>query len=509
MGESTTETWKGHPRSKWTPPHARAFHPSHMSLRPRHVATALALSLPTTASPQSIEWKTCEPAVARARCGTITLPEARDKPGGRQIEVAVAVLPATDSVASTDPVLFLLGGPGGAAVEAMRSIAAAYAPMNRTRDMVFVDQRGTGRSAALRCPFGRDEDLQSYLGEFLPMREMEECRTRLAATADLTRYRTRDFIADLEAVRAALGVPQWNLHATSYGTRVALHYLQRHPSSVRSAILASVVPPELTLPMTLGADADSAIVKLTADCRADSACAATFPRFREELDSVAQRLERAPASVALTHPTTDQPITLTLTRGAFGEFIRSTMYSAANASALPLVIFEAYRGDYGNLVMGAITNRRGLARGGNAGLYLAITCAEDVARVDATAALTANRRTTMGESRAREHIAACRNWPTRPDGEEWPTASRSRVPVLLMVGDTDPATPPHWARLATRTLGDSKLVVVPGAGHLSGPALAGACLGPLQVSFVAAPEPGKVDASCVAAMRRPAFILQR
>ncbi|HWK90413.1 MAG TPA: alpha/beta fold hydrolase, partial [Longimicrobium sp.] len=449
----------------------------------RTLAFTAAVVLPPAAAAQSITWGTCEPAVAGARCGTLTVPEARDTPGGRSIQLAVAVAPATDGAArQEDPLLILVGGPGDAATERLRGVGSAFAAINRTRDIVLVDQRGTGRSAPLRCPFGDDANPQSYLDEFLPVAAMEECRARLAAGADLARYRTRDFVADLEALRTALGVARWNLYGTSYGTRVALHYLQRHPEHIRSAILSGVVPPELTLPMTLGADADGALDRLAADCGADSACAAAFPRFRAEVDSIAQRLERAPAAVPFTHPATDQPITLTLSRGTFGEILRSMMYSAQNASAVPLAVHEAYGGDYRALVMAGLSARRGLARSGAAGVYLAVTCAEDIARADPEAALAANRATTMGVTRARAHIAACRGWPTRPDGDEFPPAAPVRVPVLAMVGEADPATPPHWAELAMRTLVNGRLIIVPQAGHGFSGMQGGDCIARVQAA---------------------------
>ncbi|HEU0016208.1 MAG TPA: alpha/beta fold hydrolase [Longimicrobium sp.] len=479
-----------------------------MFLRPLLLAAALAI--PSVAAAQSVTWGSCEPVATRARCGTITVPEARDTPGGRSIDVAFAVLPATDSAGrSPDPVLVLFGGPGDAGIERLRGVEAAFAVINRTRDLVVVDQRGTGRSAPLRCVFGSDDDLQSYLEAFLPVAAMRECSARLGAGADLSRYRTRDFVADLEALRSALGIARWNLYARSYGTRVALHYLQRHPEPIRSATLVGVVPPELTVPMTLGADADAALERVAADCRADSACAAAFPRFREEVDSIARRLERAPAAVSLPHPMTDQPITLTLSRGTFGEMVRAILYTPEGASQLPLLVHEAFGGDYRFLLMTGLGRRRGLARSGAAGLYLAVTCAEDVRRVDPQAALASNRGSTMGTARVAQHLEACQAWPARPTGDEFPTAAAIRVPVLMIVGDADPATAPRWAEVAMRAMENGRLVIVPQGGHDFGRMSGGDCLDRVQAAFLAAPDPAALDAECVKAMRRPPFVLRR
>jgi pimeloyl-ACP methyl ester carboxylesterase len=474
----------------------------------RVLIAAAAMLLPATAAAQ-ITWVVCDDAPAGARCGTLHVAESRDAPGGRMIGVAFVILPAAGSVSEGDPVLVLLGGPGDAGVERVRGIANALAALNRARDLVIVDQRGTGRSAALRCVYGDDNELQAYLDAFLPLRATQECAARLGATADLARYRTRDFVADLEALRTALGVARWNLHGTSYGTRVALHYMHRHPGSVRAAVLVGVVPPELAMPLTLGRDADGALDKLAADCVADAACRRVFPHFSAEVDSVAQRLARAPAAVEIMHPSTSRPVTLTLSRGTFGETLRTMMYSPAGASALPLAVHEAFRGDYRAIVMAALANRRSLARSGAAGLYLAVTCAEDVARVDTAAAELSNRATTMGTARMRQHIHACRSWPVRPDGEEWPDATPVHLPVLLIVGDADPATPPHWAETALRSLRNGRLLVVPQGGHGFNGMRGADCIMRVQAAFIAAPVPDALDAGCVTAMRRPPFVLRR
>lgn len=490
----------------------RATAPDHPTtrMRLRTLIAAATVALPTTAAGQPIRWQPCEPAVAHARCGTLAVPESRDGPGGRTIDLAFALLPATGAARDGAPLLVLLGGPGDTALDRLPSLASTFATMNRTRDVVVVDQRGTGRSAPLRCAFADDADAQSYLDAFLPLHATRECGARLGAHADLARYRTRDFVADLEALRGALGVDRWTLHGRSYGTRVALHYLQRHPARVRAAVLQGVVPPELAMPRTIGADADTALAMLAADCRADAACTTAFPHFRAEVDSIAARLARAPATVAFTNPFTRRADTVSLTRAVFGETVRSLMYTPFGASMLPLTIHEAYGGDYRPIVLAALGTRRGLARSGVAGLYLSVTCAEDVARVEAAAAVAHNEATTMGSARARQHIAACEGWPVRPDGEEWPTAPQSvRVPVLLLVGETDPATPPHWAEVALRTLPNARLVVVPQGAHGFAGMLGAACIDRVQAAFVDAPEPGAVDVTCVAAMRRRPFVLRR
>jgi pimeloyl-ACP methyl ester carboxylesterase len=134
------------------------------------------------------------------------VPEDRARPDRTSIAIAVAVLPATPPGTGAEPLLVLLGGPGAAASQGYAQYARAHAAANVDRDVIFADQRGTGRSAPLVCSHGSDEDLQTYMDAFIPLDAGKRCVTALAPSTDVTRYRTVDFVADLEDLRAALGI---------------------------------------------------------------------------------------------------------------------------------------------------------------------------------------------------------------------------------------------------------------------------------------------------------------
>jgi pimeloyl-ACP methyl ester carboxylesterase len=407
-----------------------------------------------------------------------------------------------------DPVLVLLGGPGDSPGARLAALARAHQALNERRSLVLVDQRGTGASSPLQCEVGSDDDLQSYLTEFLPAERVSACLSALRASVDLARYRTRDFVEDLEDLRRALDVAQWNLHGTSYGTRVALHYLARHPRRVRSAILHGVVPPELVMPVSFGADADRALAMLVSDCRAEAACAAAFPRLAAELDSVAARLSHGAVATHVAHPVTGVRTPVTLSRGTFGEMIRAAMYTPTGARDLPLTVHEAYGGDYGAIATAALRRQRNISRAGWIGLYLAVTCVEDIARADRAATTGANRATILSDARARQHFAACEGYPARPDGEEWPEG-RITAPVLMLVGAQDPVTPPRWAEVALTRVPNGRLVVIRQGGHGFAGLQGVDCVAALQQAFVERPEAGALDTSCLATVRRPPFTLRR
>lgn len=470
-----------------------------------HVDGPYATDAPT------IEWERCHGLNLRMRCGMLTVPETHNASGreARTIRVAFAISPARRHREGDEPVLVLLGGPGGSATGQLRGAMSDYKALNRNRDVVLVDQRGTGRSSPLDCTFGPAAPDSSAPGRFLPPEHVRACVERLRASADLSRYTTSEFVADLELLREALGISRWNLHGMSYGSRAAILYMQRHPQRVRAAILVGVVPPGLRMPMTLGPDADSALDKVAADCAADEQCARAYPSFRAEVDSIARRLDAAPALVRGEAPRTGKALTVPYTREMFGMAVRGAMYTGWGASKLPSMVHQAYHGDFAPLMERGTRNSRRMTQSAVAGLYLAVTCAEDVARTDHDYAIALNEASTMGAARARSFFAACAEWPAHAHAIEWQDSTPLIPPVLMMVGDADPATPPHWAELAMRSAVDGRLIVVPQGGHVLSGLHGMGCLERLQYEFLTRPEPAALEITCLQEVRRPPFVVPR
>src|SRR5690606_26651719 len=193
-----------------------------------------------------------------AQCATFEVPEDRNRPDGRRLQLRVARVPAREAEARPDPVVFLAGGPGQAASESFPQVASAYRDVLRDREVILVDQRGTGGSNLLQCDMPLLNDPTAPppdAGEL--QRLARDCLSAL--DADVAHYTTRDYLADLEAVRQALGVERWNLVGGSYGTRVALSYLQAHPDSLRTVVLDGVVPQDVALGQDHGRHLDEAL----------------------------------------------------------------------------------------------------------------------------------------------------------------------------------------------------------------------------------------------------------
>ena len=223
-----------------------------------------------------------------AQCGELSVPEDRARPDGRKIGIFVAVLPANTVAPRSDPLVILAGGPGQAASQ-LAPLASRLSEVRRTRDIVLVDQRGTGRSAPLKCAAFKPDDGIEASFDLDSVAKAGDCLRELAATGvDLKQYTTEAWVADLDAVRAALGYPQVNLWGGSYGTRVALAYLRRHPDRVRSMVLDGVAPPEMAVPRDVWLSREKALDGVLAACAASEPCRRAHPDLAQKLD----RLER-------------------------------------------------------------------------------------------------------------------------------------------------------------------------------------------------------------------------
>jgi len=445
-------------------------------------------------------------ASEHARCGTLSVYENRAAKG-RKIQLRVVVLPATGPAREPDPIFFIAGGPGSSIVEDAGGIVRDAVSLRQRRDLVLVDQRGTGGSHPINCPFyGPPDSLQAFLGDFMPLDAVRRCRELFAKDTDLTQYTTTVAAHDLDEVRAALGAERINLSGGSYGTRAAQEYMRRYPARVRAASLFGLVPPSEAMPQHFARDAQHSLDAVVKECAADAACRAAFPRLAEEIRAVFAGLARAPARVTVQHPRTKQPVAVSLSSNMVAETLRYMLYSSVEAALVPVVMHNAAAGDYTWLA-----NRSLRARGATAGngmfdgLYLAITCAEDLPRTDAAREAADAKGTFLGEYRMKQQRAACDVWGRSPVPADYDTPVRSTAAVLLVTGADDPVTPPRYAAEVARMMPNALNLVVPfGAHGLNG--LEGmACIDEIERQVIERGSVAGIDTSCVSKIRRRAF----
>jgi pimeloyl-ACP methyl ester carboxylesterase len=461
---------------------------------------------PAAAQAPAFEPRPCPEGMRDARCGTVRVPENRDAPG-RMLALNVVVVPSRSAGPARQAIAFFGGGPGQAVTQIAPWVAPAFEPLRDTRDLLFIDQRGTGGSGPLPCALRDAARPQSYLDDYLPADVAARCRDALSRGADLARYGTVELAHDVEAVRIALGYGPLDLNAVSYGTRAALAYLRAYPGSVRSAVLRGLVPPEYVQPSGYAEDLDAALAALFAECRADAACSAAFPDPAGELRAVAARLAAAPGTARVVDPESGATVRVAVSREIFVETIRRMLYDPVPARGVPSLVRRAFRGDYGPVARAALQDRRLLARAAWWGLHLAVTCAEDMPRVDSAAAAAENGRTLAGDYRIRQYARACRGWPTFTPSADDGRPFRSDVPALLVSGALDPVTPPRWGQAAAALFSDALHVVVPHASHTYDGMQGGACVDSLVVRFYRQGSAAGLDASCVHDVRPPPFLL--
>ncbi len=465
------------------------------------------------AKPQNsptIELKPCEPRgiSAPAKCGTFEVFENRATRKGRKININVLVLPATGEPREPDPFFYFAGGPGSGATEDAPGVARQYVNIRAHRDLVFVDQRGTGQSYPLDCEFYDSKDPQSYLGHFFPLDGVRKCRQELETKADLTLYTTTIAADDLDEVRAALGYEKINLLGGSYGTRAAMVYLRQHPQHVRTVMLQGVSPTNQYLPKDYAEQTERALQGVLSECVADEACNKAFPNIKSETKAVLERLLKGPVDAEFQVQALPAPIKVSLSRDLAAEAIRYMLYNPGAATRIPLFLHLAAEGNFAPLAQAALNFRRGLVGSGSNGMYLTVTCAEDLAGIKRKVDERLARNTFLGEYRLVQQREACALWPRATIPSDYAKPVQSDVPVLIFTGQWDPVTPPENGDYVARTLPNSLHIVVPQGAHGLGNLEGSECLSRLAAEFVERGTTKGLDTSCVKTVHRRPFVLK-
>ena len=452
----------------------------------------------------------CQPPGVKgpAKCGTLEVYENRATKKGRMISLNILVLPATGDKREPDPWVYFSGGPGSAATEDAAGLADVFKRIREHRDMLFVDQRGTGKSNGLDCPMYNPDDLQSYLGYFFPVEDIRKCRPQLEAKADLTLYTTDIAIDDIDEVRAALGYEQLNLFGGSYGTRAALTYLKRYPKRVRTATLQGVAPPNEYMPLDFPLGNERALQGILAECAADEACNAAFPNLKDESKSLLAQLIKGPVEVEVQKPNSSERVKVKLSRDLAAEAIRYMLYNPVGASRVPLIIHLAAQGNSVPLTEAALRFRKLLVATGFNGMYLSVTCAEDLPWIKPGEGERMAANTFLGDYRLRQQREACALWPRATIAKDYADPVRSDVPVLILTGELDPVTPPSNGDAVAKTLKNSLHIVVPHGAHGLGGLENIDCILRLTAEFVERGSTQGIDTSCVKTIRRKGFALK-
>jgi len=427
-------------------------------------------------------------------CGTFSVAENPAEPNGRRIELFVARIPAISLNKAPDPLFLIAGGPGTSTVDMYTSSAGPFGRVRRDRDLVLVDQRGTGRSHRLDCHY-QEQDLLQSLDENQAGPENVKCRDELSKDADLRQYTTSIAVKDLDAVRTALGYERINLYGQSYGTRVAQHYARRYPQATRAVILDGVINPEEVLGPAIAIDAEQALQRILARCKADAPCAQAFKDPYADYQALRTRLTQKPVRTTVSAASTGRPITFDFTARHLSAVLRFASYNDEQAALLPLSLHLALNED--NFLPLANQFRvfaTALSESFAYGMHNSVACSEDAPLIDLQKLdVGALNATHMGAEQVQQLVEACRNWPRGVVDPDLHAPFESSAAALLLSGSDDPVTPPAYATLAQRAFADSKHVILKGHGHGQ---MGAPCVDRVMARFVGAGSAKDLDASC-------------
>ncbi len=426
-----------------------------------------------------------------AQCATFAVPEDRSQPNGRKIELNIAWLPATsDGDKAPDPVFMLAGGPGQAAVESYPMLDGVFKEVRKHRDVILVDQRGTGKSNLLACKMD-DPDQPSTPGTAAAEAAASKCVAELSTKADLRHYTTSDAIADLDAVREAIGAAQVNLVGVSYGTRVAQQYAMHHPKTTRSIVLDSVVPNTLQLGNIFARNLDDALALQFALCTKAPACKGKLGDPRVELEQLLTKLRAAPVEVTYRDATTGEQAQATLSADMLAGLVRMYAYMPAAGSLLPKLIHEANSGRYEGLVALAKMMAGDLKDNMAMGMQFSVICSEDN---EGMVARSEDANTVLGTGMTESMAVMCKVWPKGEVPADFHKALATDVPALVLEGEFDPVTPPRYGEEVVKTLPNGRLFTLRGQGHN---VIGAGCMPKLFTQFIEKADAKALQGACL------------
>ncbi|GIL14563.1 MAG: alpha/beta hydrolase [Chloroflexota bacterium] len=437
-------------------------------------------------------------------CGYVVVPEDRASPDGPGIRLPVAIFHSVSETPAPDPVVLLVGGPGGQALEYPDyTFRPNYAEFLKTRDFILYEQRGVGTSRpSLDCP-GLERLYPAILGQprtpdealELEYQALGDCRETLERRGlNLNAYSSAISAADLDDLRRALGYETWNLLGVSYGSRLALTALRDRPEGIRSVILDSVYPLQVNLFETLAPHQQQAFERLFAACAADAACSENFPDLPEVFYSLVERLNAEPLEVRL-------PGRVYINGDLVANMVFNRLYRADEIPRIPQMIYGIRDGQM-RWLRPMIEDYLGRSYGLSEGFYYTVQCGEEVSfstldrALEAGAALEARLRPGY-ERDMRGLYALCERWGAPAAAPYEDEAVTSDIPALVLSGQFDPITPPEWGRLAADTLENGHFFEFPGVGH--GVVRSNACGLQMTLAFLDDPTRPPDDA-CIAAL---------
>ena len=428
----------------------------------------------------------------QAECATFSQPVNRADPNSEKITLHVARLPATALEPAADALTLINGGPGGSSIDMLVDFAGVARSFTRERDVIVIDQRGTGRSSPMSCP-GVTDRADEFALEDIP----EAIAACLAELPQDPRYFTTSAaVEDLEALRQALGYQQLSLYGISYGTRVAQHYMRTYPASTRAVIIDGVVPSPQPLGIDIAINSEKALQAAFKRCSENEPCQQAFPDLEDQFQILSTRLQQQEINLSLPHPVTGAHTDLQLTYEHLMLWLRFSLYAPETVALIPLTIHQAaVDNSYMPIASNALRMMHNISESMNYGMHNSVMCTEDAPFYrEAGIDFETMEASYIGRELFDRMVGLCEHWPEGFRHDDIKAELSSSVPTLLLSGEFDPITPPSWAERVVPGLSNAKHIVAPGQGHGT---LSRGCIPRLMLDFIETPDPNVLDDSCI------------
>ncbi len=456
-------------------------------------------------------------ALPRALCGSVRRLWEPGRPRSGRVRIGFVLVPARVGLhRAVGTVVPHEGGPGYSTTGSGASYAAMYGPLLRQRNLLLVDQRGTGRSEPVRCP-----DLQNLVLDYHVA--AGRCGRRLGARAD--DYATAWAADDVAAVVRLLRLGRVDLYGDSYGTFFSQVLAGRHPGLVRSVVLDGAYP-------TYGEDAfyptqGPAMVRAhTAVCRRSAPCREGGDDFVSTLERVLDRVRARPWR-GVSHDADGRRMRVRVDGASLVSVAYGATYAPAFSRELVAAMRAGLRGDRAPLLRLVAEATGGDTDLGDPaayseGLDAAVACHDypqlydmtepswRVRRQQYAAALTDRAKThprTYGPFTVREYADSdwqmldwCLRWPVAPASNPAgpprpPSGAYPDVPVLVLSGEMDSITTAAEGDLVAAQFPDARHVVVRNSFHVTALGDTDGCAERLVRVFVRTREvPGRLRA---------------
>ena len=436
---------------------------------------------------------------AWATCGALDVPLDWNGDVDGRLTLAYSIIAAKNDQ-GLPPLFALAGGPGQAITETGPMLSVMLEKVNRTRDLVLLDQRGTGRSHPMPCP--QPETLDFDMSDAAIIKQTKECLA--AQTENPIYFNSSQAVKDLDAMRKHLGMDKIALWGGSYGTRMALLYMKDYPQHVDAAVLDGVAPAHRSFLKSSARFAHAALERLFDDCAANTMCNTAYPNLRATFKKLQSNTHVATEQIEMKDPISGDMLHMVPTPSLVTQVVRGILYSTAGSAYLPYAITEASKGNYSPLSALSSQPQHTEKQMMYMGMTLSTICPEDVMRANSDDVAKAGEGTFGRDYFYRQFKISCDNWVygTSPGTDQDPL--NSDIPLLLLSGDVDPITAPEMAESILDRFSNAKHFIAANNGHIVSATRCGAGV---MERFYLDKKPDELDGSCFNDIKRPPFYI--